>query len=220
MAAVKLAIRLPLLIAVLAGILFGCAGRLDLPFFWGWLAVPVVAVLAAVRRVDPGLLQERMHPGPGGADRHLGIVVLPFWAAHIAVAGLDVGRFHWTDHVPLVLQAGGLFVFAATYALAIWAVTVNRFYSPVVRIQSERGHVLVTGGPYRWVRHPGYAGVLVGMPCGGLALGSWWSLAPLAPVVVLLFRRALIEDRYVHQHLAGYPEYAQRVRHRMLPGLW
>lgn len=216
----KLAFRLVLFIALLAGLLFGCAGRLDRPFLWAWLAVPVASVLIVARFIDRDLLKERLRPGKGGTDRYLRIVVAPLWGAHLAIAGLDVGRFHWSDHVPLALQIVGLFVFAATYAVATWAILVNRFFSSVVRIQSERGHVLVTSGPYRWVRHPSYTALFIGMPAGGLALGSWWSLAPLVPLLVLLLRRTLVEDRYLHQHLTGYPAYAERVRYRLLPGLW
>lgn len=216
----NLALRFVLFGVLLAGLLFGCAGRWDLPFFWLWLAVPLTAALVIVRYMDPGLLKERMRPGQGGTDRALRIVLIPFWAAHLAVAGLDVGRFHWSSHVPPALQTAALIVFAAAYGLSGWAVRVNRFYSPVVRIQSERGHVLVTSGPYRWVRHPGYTGFFITLPAGGVALGSWWSLVPLVPVLVLLLRRAVIEDRFLHEHLTGYADYARRVRYRLLPGLW
>jgi protein-S-isoprenylcysteine O-methyltransferase Ste14 len=216
----NLAFRFFLFIALLVGILFGCAGRLDLPFFWGWLAVPVIAALAALPRMDPDLLKERMHPGQGGTDRNLRFVAIPFWVAHLAVAGLDVGRFYWSSDLPVTLQVVGLVIFAATYALAVWAISVNRFYSSVVRVQSDRGHVVVTTGPYRWIRHPGYAALLVGTPCGGLALGSWWSLVPLVPLLILILRRTIIEDRFLQQNLAGYSTYAQRVRCRLVPGLW
>jgi len=216
----NLAFRFILFIALLAGLLFGCAGRLDLPFFWAYVAVPVIAALTVARYMDPDLLKERLRPGPGGTDRYLPFVAAPFWVAHLAVAGLDAGRFHWSDHVPLALQIVGLIVFAATHALVAWALCINPFFSPVVRIQSERGHVLVTDGPYRWGRHPGYAALLVGLPLRGLALGSWWSLVPLVPALILILRRTVIEDRFLHAHLAGYPDYAQRVRYRLLPGVW
>ena len=97
---------------------------------------------------------------------------------------------------------------------------VNRFFSPVVRIQEERGHHLITEGPYRFIRHPGYAGMLLAFAGVGPALGSWWSLVPLVPVVLLILRRLLIEDRYLHEHLEGYAGYAQRVPYRLLPGVW
>ncbi len=220
MTPMKLVFRMVLLTALLIAILFGCAGRWDLPFFWGWLTVVATASCLIVRQMDPDLMKERQHPGRDGRDRHLRFVATPFWLAHLVVAGLDVGRFHWSDDVPPALQVVGLLGLAATYVLAGWSIGVNRFFSPVVRIQSERGHVLVTDGPYRWVRHPGYAGFVVGLPLGGLALGSWWSLVPLLPLLVLVLRRTVIEDRFLQQGLAGYTDYARRVRYRLVPGVW
>jgi protein-S-isoprenylcysteine O-methyltransferase Ste14 len=101
-----------------------------------------------------------------------------------------------------------------------WASTVNRFFSPVVRIQTERGHHVVTDGPYRYARHPGYAGAILGVPCTALALGSWWALVPAAAFVLAVLRRITIEDQYLKDNLPGYPEYAEKVRHRVVPGLW
>jgi len=207
-------------VAALAGILFGCAGRVSLPFFWGYIAVPVIAAAVITGRIDRDLMKERLRPGQGGTDRHLRIVLIPFWLAHLVIAGLDVGRFHWSGAVPIVLQAVGLALFAASYALPAWAISVNRFYSSVIRIQADRGHVLVTDGPYAYIRHPGYAGILIALPAGGVALGSWWSLVPLIPLWLLILRRAIVEDRFLHQHLDGYPEYAASTPWRLLPGVW
>ncbi len=216
----KRALLIAAFFAGLAGILFGCAGRVDLPFFWGYIAVPVIAAAVITGHVDRDLMKERLRPGAGGIDRYLRIVLIPFWLAHLVIAGLDVGRFHWSDHVPLALQTVGLTLFAASYALAAWAISVNRFYSSVIRIQADRGHVLVTDGPYAYIRHPGYAGILIALPAGVVALGSWWSLAPLIPLWLLVLRRTIIEDRFLYQHLDGYPEYAVRVRYRLFPCVW
>lgn len=205
---------------LLAGVLFGCAGRVDLPLFWVWLAVPLVTWVYVLRHMDPGLMQERLRPGPGGVDRALRIIIMPFALAHLAIAALDVGRFHWSDTVPFAVQVVAAVVFAGTYAISAWAVVVNRFFSSVVRVQSERGHHVVSSGPYRWVRHPSYAGLLVNTIASGLVLGSWWSMAPMVVLFVLILRRATIEDRFLQQHLDGYLEYAQRVRYRLVPGVW
>src|SRR5262249_60715294 len=116
------------------------------------------------------LLKERLAPAPGGEDRTLRLWMAPFMAGQLVIAGLDVGRFHWTGPLPAWLQGAGLAAYAAGVGLTVWAMVTNRFFSPVVRIQHERGHHLVTGGPYRVVRHPGYAGLIVAMPAGSLAL--------------------------------------------------
>ena len=105
-------------------------------------------------------------------------------------------------------------------ALSVYAMASNRFFSPVVRIQHERGHTLVTSGPYRFVRHPGYVGAILASACGGVALGSWWSLVPLAPFAALFLRRTAVEDRMLRADLDGYAGYAERVPYRLVPGRW
>jgi protein-S-isoprenylcysteine O-methyltransferase Ste14 len=206
--------------SLLAAALFGSAGRLDLPWFWALFAVHVMAMAVAVRGIDPDLIRERLRPAPGGEDRGLRWLVMPFLLAQMIVAGLDVGRFGWSGPVSVVVHAAGLLAYASGIALAMGAMVVNRFFSPVVRIQAERGHRLITEGPYRVVRHPGYAGMLLSFLGSGLALGSWWSLVPLIPAAVLILRRTILEDRYLCEHLVGYVGYAERVRYRLLPGVW
>jgi hypothetical protein len=117
------------LTAVVAGLLFGCAGRWDWPFFWAYFAVfglPLLTV--ALTAYDPGLAKERLRPGPGGRDR-LFVVGRSLISALYAVAGLDVGRFHWSDTVPLALQVAGLVGFVCAFGVILWAVAVNRFVS-------------------------------------------------------------------------------------------
>ncbi len=205
---------------VLIAVLFGSAGRLDLPWFWAYAGVLLAATIAGPCFVDRGLMQERLRPAPGGVDRRLRAWASPFFFAHLILAGLDVGRFHWSDMVPTWLRAAALPGLGLGFVVALWAMHVNPFFSPVVRIQSERGHRVITGGPYRWIRHPGYCASMVMFPCGALVLGSWWSLAPLGVALLLVLRRIAIEDRYLHANLAGYVEYAGRVRYRLLPRIW
>jgi protein-S-isoprenylcysteine O-methyltransferase Ste14 len=118
------------------------------------------------------------------------------------------------------VQAAALAGFAAGLGLSLWAMSANRFFSPVVRIQAERGHRLVSSGPYARLRNPGYTGLIVASLCGGVALGSWWSLVPLAPFVGMFLWRTAMEDRFLHEGLEGYAGYANRVRYRLVPGLW
>jgi protein-S-isoprenylcysteine O-methyltransferase Ste14 len=139
----------------------------------------------------------------------------------LIVAGLDRGRMHLTDNVPTWLQAVALAVLAATYVLVLWAMRVNRFFSSVVRIQSDRGQFVVTTGPYAVIRHPGYlAGILV-IVASGIALGSWLAAVLLIAMSLPgLLYRATTEDRVLLAQLPGYSEYAARVRWRLIPGLW
>jgi protein-S-isoprenylcysteine O-methyltransferase Ste14 len=206
--------------AIMAATLFASAGRWDLPWFWAVLAVHTALLTLAMSSIDPDLRRERLKPGPGGKDRYLRLIALPFILAHLIVAGLDVGRFHWSRPMPVGVQALALIGYTAGMALSVCAMTNNRFFSPVVRIQHERGHMLVTSGPYRFVRHPGYLGAILASICGGVALGSWWSLVPLVPFGVLFLRRTAMEDRMLRADLGGYAGYAKRVRYRLVPGLW
>jgi protein-S-isoprenylcysteine O-methyltransferase Ste14 len=200
--------------------LFASAGTLAIPGFWPYLAIFAAIILASLVELDPGLLRERMRPGgkqPPFALRLFTIVLFVHWI----VAGLDRGRFHWSDSVPPWLQALALIAVAGGYALCFWAMAVNRFFSSVVRIQAERGQYVVTAGPYAYVRHPGYlAGILI-MVASGPALGSWLAAALLViSSLPFLIHRAITEDRVLRGELPGYSDYASRVRWRLLPGIW
>ena len=145
--------------AMLAVMLFVSAGRMDVPMFWVYLAVHSGAQLAMsllVFRRNRDLLEERQRPGQGAKawDQVILRIYFLLTLALFVVAGLDVGRFHWSDSVPLWLQVVGLVVFVVSFAFDIWAMAANNFYSRVVRIQKDRGHHVVTDGPYRFVRHP------------------------------------------------------------------
>ena len=206
---------------IMVTVLFGSAGRWDLPLLWAYIGILVAYVLVAGLFVmDPALRQERLRPAPGGKDRLLRLIALPFLLAHWVVAGLDIGRFHWSNTVPLGMQVAGLVGLTASLGLVTWAVGVNPFFSPVVRIQRERGHHLVTAGPYQYLRHPGYVASLCSCLFGSLALGSWWAMLPLGAFVFMLLRRTALEDRFLQRELAGYTEYAQRVRYRLVPFIW
>jgi protein-S-isoprenylcysteine O-methyltransferase Ste14 len=200
--------------------LFGSAGTFAIPSFWVYLAIMGAVFVASLTMLDPELLQERMHPG--GQPPPLGLKVFTIVLfVHFIVAGLDRGRLHLSDTVPLWLQAVALAVLAATYVLVLWAMRVNRFFSSVVRIQSDRGQFVVTTGPYAVVRHPGYlAGILV-IVASGIALGSWLAAALLIVTSLpFLLYRAITEDRVLLAQLPGYRDYAARVRWRLIPGLW
>ncbi len=205
---------------VLALILFGAAGRIDLPWFWATLLIHASLVQLAFLLMDPALRRERLKPKRGGRDRHFRRVAAPLIVGHLIIAGLDVGRYHWTPPLPMVVQGLGLAVYTLGVLFIIWAMTWNRFFSPVVRIQSERGHHVISTGPYRFVRHPGYTGMLVASLTEGIALGSLWSILPLIPFMIQIVRRTLIEDAILRRELDGYEGYVERVRFRLVPRLW
>jgi protein-S-isoprenylcysteine O-methyltransferase Ste14 len=206
--------------AAIAALLFGCAGRWDLPFFWAYLGVRSARSLIGVLVADPGLIRERFLPGPGGQDFLTAGILLPFWLGQHVVAGLDVGRYHWSDRVPVAVQVIGLTAMAAAVAVQVWAVAVNRFFSSVIRIQDDRGHHVITDGPYRYVRHPAYASWPFFIIGAGLALGSWSAALIGVVLVAPLLRRTALEDRILREQLEGYAAYAQKVRYRVFPGVW
>ena len=207
-------------LAVVAAILFGCAGGWDVPMFWVFLAVWIAAGVVSAWVIDPDLIAERVLPGPGVRDGGWTALFIPLALGQFAVAGLDVGRFHWSDTVPLAVQVAGLVAMSAALAVAIWASAVNRFFSSVIRIQTERGHRVVTSGPYRLVRHPAYAVAPFLLVGTGIALGSWLAATIGVLMLPLLLRRTVVEDRILREELPGYADYAARVRYRLVPGVW
>ena len=205
--------------AIVGAIIFVTAGHCKLPFVWAVLGALSLFSIALVYFSDPGLVRERHSPGPGNRDRLTRPVTLLLFISHWSVVGMDVGRFRWSV-VPWGIQVAGLVVYVAVMGVLLWAMCVNPFYSSVVRVQSERGHYPISVGPYRYVRHPGYAASMIAFLSGGVALGSWLAMLPLLIVVVLFIRRTLLEDRLLQQELPGYAEYAQKVRYRLIVGLF
>jgi protein-S-isoprenylcysteine O-methyltransferase Ste14 len=200
--------------------LFVSAGTLALPTYWVYFGTFAGLFAASLVLVDPDLVRERIRPGGKRAPRRLHLFTVAL-LVHWIVAGLDHGRFHWSDTVPLFLQWLALAAVAAGYALSLWAMRVNRFFSSAVRIQSDRGQVVVTAGPYAYVRHPGYIAAILLVSASGIALDSWLATAFLiACAVPFLLYRTVAEDRMLRAELPGYREYAERVRRRLLPAIW
>ena len=213
-------IQSALFLIVAAEALFASAGTFAIPAFWVYLAIMGAVFVASLTMLDPELLQERMHSG--GQPPPVGLKVFTIvLLVHFIVAGLDRGRLHLSDNVPPWLEAIALAVLAVTYVLVLWAMRVNRFFSSVVRIQSDRGQFVVTTGPYAVIRHPGYLAGIVVIVASGIALGSWLAAALLIVTSLpFLLYRAITEDRVLLAQLPGYREYAARVRWRLIPGLW
>jgi protein-S-isoprenylcysteine O-methyltransferase Ste14 len=167
------------------------------------------------------LVEERSRVGEGakGWDKLIGLIGTFFGFLILVLAGLDE-RFGWPGTLPLWAQVTAFIVLAVTYPLFTWAMVSNKFFSTIVRIQKERGHSVQSGGPYRYVRHPGYVSMLFSYLTIPFALGSWWACIPASVLVVNLIVRTALEDRTLQNELEGYHEYAQRVRYRLIPGIW
>ncbi|HYC23888.1 MAG TPA: isoprenylcysteine carboxylmethyltransferase family protein [Candidatus Bathyarchaeia archaeon] len=215
--AIVLTLALPVAIGA---VLFGAAGRWNIPAFWIYLALVLALNVLGLRLSDPDLVRERLHPGPGERDRLTRIVIAPILGLHWMIAGADVGWGRWSCFGLPVLRAAGFLGVAAGILVALWALRVNRFFSSAVRLQPERKQHLIDGGPYRVVRHPGYGGAIVASLASAVALGSWLSLIPIAVGIVIIVWRTLLEERMLRDGLEGYPDYMQRVRYRLVPGLW
>jgi protein-S-isoprenylcysteine O-methyltransferase Ste14 len=179
-------------------------------------------VLAA--RKNPDILQERASFTDAEGIKSWDKKIVPLIAFVIpaliyVVFGLD-HRLGWSTSVSIIIKAAGFISFIAGFLLSTWAMVENRFFSSVVRIQKERGHVVCGTGPYQWVRHPGYLGGLiswVGMP---LFVGSLWGYLPVLLIMILYIIRTRLEDQTLQAELPGYQEFARRTRFRLLPGIW
>ncbi len=213
-------LRWLLVSAAIAAVVIGLSGRWADRLLWAYVGVWAAVGLLGAALVPEETMRARLARGPRGADPLSPPVFRTLAVAHMVVGALDVGRWHVADTVPHAARSAGLAGFALAFALILWAVSVNRFFIPAVRLQQERGHQLITTGPYAWVRHPGYAGMLLGMPASGLALGSWLAVGLTLVMVGFVLRRAALEDRFVRGALPGYPEYAARVPYRLVPGVW
>jgi len=205
---------------LIGSLLLGAAGRIDLPWVWALLGIHATAMVIMVAAMDPDLRRERLvRKRDGGCDRRLRALITVCILVHLVLAGLDV-RWGWSPAFPFWVHALALIIYSAAIAFAIRAMIVNRFFAPAVRIQSERGHETVTAGPYRFVRHPGYAGMLLAVVAESFVFGSLWALVPAAALAGVVAWRTAREDRMLRAQLAGYADYASRVRYRLVPAVW
>ncbi len=203
-------------IALTIGVaLLASAGRVNawtLVFYPALVWIATGTVNTALQRVQPQLLAERLKP-PSDRDKKSRIVAAALLLVHCVIAGLDV-RFVWSQ-LPAGAQVAGFALITAAFGLVGWTLASNPYASSAVRIQSERGQQVIARGPYQFVRHPMYLGVLLYAVGSPLALGSAWSALPLIPVIAVFVRRTLLEDAMLRAELPGYAEYAARVRFRV-----
>lgn len=222
----KFIVSLGILIAIPAIVLFSASGRLD--WFWGWVYISLTAIFTIGSRITiaikiPDLVAERGDSLQKEDVKPWDRMILPLTfllpLVMLIVAGLD-DRFGWSPGVPLLVHVTGLILTAAGYLLSSWAMVVNRFFSASVRIQAERGHRVVSEGPYRFVRHPGYAGSILSVVAFPLFLGTLWALIPAILAAISLVIRTGLEDSTLKEELEGYSEYEVSVRYRLMPGAW
>ncbi|MCB0121185.1 MAG: isoprenylcysteine carboxylmethyltransferase family protein [Caldilineaceae bacterium] len=219
--------RLVVVYLLIPLILFICGG--DLGWWQAWLYSMLILAAGIGGRVwaeqrHPGLTAERQNVETVRNAKTWDKVLAPLMAVSIGfpmviVAGLD-HRYRWSFEFPLWLIVIGYILISFGYAFAAWALAENRFFSSVVRIQTDRGHVVCDSGPYRFVRHPGYAGNSLALFGIVLALGSAWTLIPAAVAFIIAVIRTVLEDQTLQEELPGYRDYARRVRYRLIPGIY
>lgn len=208
-------------------VLFLCAW--DLSWWQGWLYSVLIVGVGIGSRIwaekrHPGLLEERGGFGKDQDVKSWDKVLSPLMAVSMSfplviVAGLD-HNFGWSNAFPLGLNILGFILIVVGYTFAGWALIENRFFSSVVRIQTDRGHVVCNSGPYRIVRHPGYAGNIVALPGIVLALGSIWTIIPVLVALIIAVIRTVLEDKTLQEELPGYRDYTRRVRYQLIPGVF
>jgi protein-S-isoprenylcysteine O-methyltransferase Ste14 len=207
-------------------LLFLAAGTLNWPGAWVYLAEMlslslVVGLLLA--KHDPGVLEERLaspvQKTQPTADKILLLIILVVIFGSMAFMALDAARFRWSD-MPVWVQAIGALTLLVSVLFNYRTLRENSFAAPVIKIQQERGHTVISTGPYGYVRHPFYVGGILFFVGTPLLLGSWWGLLATLLLVILLAVRIQIEERILRTGLPGYQEYMQQVRYRLIPYLW
>ena len=204
-------------------LIFGGAGTI----FWleGWLffGLGLIGGAAMLLLKDPELIRERIampfQKAQKAWDKVFFALFIPLWLIWLVLNGMDAVRFEWS-HVPWPLKVLGGVGLSFGMGLFYWVLRVNTFAAPVVKLQEERGQHVITTGPYAYVRHPMYSGVPFLVLGGALLMGSWYSLAVSAVIIVLFVVRTALEDRTLQRELDGYKDYAQKVQYRLIPGVW
>lgn len=200
----------------------------DFSWWQAWVFFVLIVTAGIGGRIwaehrHPGILAERFNFKAQDV-KSWDKVIAPLMALSLSfplviVAGFD-HHFAWSPHFPTWINLLGFVLITFGYAFATWALIENRFFSSFVRIQKDREHEVCSSGPYRIVRHPGYAGNILALPGIVLALGSVWTLIPVVIAIIIAVIRTELEDRTLQEELKGYKEYVQRVRYRLIPGIY
>jgi len=220
----KRMLQVILTIVVSAAILFISSGHLDWGMAWVYIGVGLGIVMTNALIIiprNPEMIAERarVKEGTKGWDRVLSSLGASSSLIPLVISGLD-RRFGWMPELPLTIPLVALACFVIGNGLWSWSMASNKFFSGTVRIQKERGHTVVTTGPYRFVRHPGYLGYIIFSMATPLLLGSLWALIPAGLTTCIIIIRTSLEDKTLLNELNGYKEYINRVQYRLLPGVW
>jgi protein-S-isoprenylcysteine O-methyltransferase Ste14 len=209
---------------VFSAILFLSAGKTN--YFQGWIFLATNIITALLNfwtiRNDSELMTERSKVGEGAKSWDktiLGLSALVY-ILNVVVAGLDSGRFQWSPNFHWSVYALGVVLTIVGQVVFLIARKENKFFSSIVRIQTDRGHTVCDTGIYKIVRHPGYLGMTISLASIPLITGSIWSTIPTAIAIILLFIRTYLEDEALKKELPGYTEYAQKIRERIIPNIW
>lgn len=207
---------------LLAVIYFVCAGRMDNTLAWIYFVVVCLNTGILSFLMEDDLIKERsgLQENSKKWDIFPALIIGRIGPLLIlAVAGFDA-RFRWSGEIPLYVMITSFLLMVAGLLITDWAVLTNRYFSGLVRIQKDRGHTVIETGPYGFIRHPGYAGAIIANFTTALIMNSLWAMIPAVFVVIVTIIRTALEDRTLKLELDGYSSYAERVRHRLLPGIW
>lgn len=209
--------RWSLITVSLSTLLFLAAGTTRIISIRRYLVVFSALLLVTMLTVDPQLAKERTHPRNAGIDDGVHFAARLLFLLTLTVAALSVGRVHFGFAVPTPLRDAALVAFALSGSLQAWAMIANPFFSPVVRLQIEKGHHVIESGPYKYMRHPGYLAMSISLPASALAIGSWLAVFPAVAFVVAIVSRTRVEDHFLTDCLDGYMAYAARVKGGLFP---
>jgi protein-S-isoprenylcysteine O-methyltransferase Ste14 len=214
-----------ILILVSFVILFAATGTINWINGWVYFGLACLSQLVStviLAKVNPQMLNARgsvVKEGTKGFDRAWVALYLVITLINFVIIGFDAVRFQWSS-MPIWPSILGLVLFIPAFLIATWAMAVNKFFEWTVRIQDDRGQYVCNDGPYRFIRHPGYIGLIISVLVYPLILGSSWGLLLSVILALVVIARTALEDRTLQKELPGYQEYAQIVRYRLLPYIW
>lgn len=217
----KRLIQVTISVILIAILLLVSAGKTDWIYAWVYIISSVLVIIINACIFPRELISERGRKKDNIEkwDKLIsGLLILPWFALYI-VSGLDI-RFGLSLELATWIHISGLVIFILGNALVSWAMISNIYFSTAVRIQYDRGHHVSIGGPYRFMRHPGYLGMIIYLLATPLILGSIWAFIPASLTGILFIIRTAFEDNTLKNKLEGYKEYAERVKYRLIPGIW